>query len=288
MDPCSRLLSLNHTVEPWGDKDMRWAINYAIDRDEMVRDAYQGTTLPSKHFFPAYPPLNRYVELLEDAGLYEEYPLMTHDPQRARQIIQEQGWSMGSAGYYQRDGEQLSLDIQVHASFIEKQRIARVLVDQLQAIGINASMRRVDPDLWLENKERGYYEAVVDWDACGSIHEPWASMSRYHEDWIVPVGERVIGRNNHIRWRNEEYSALTDEIRDLPLGDPRVDALFVEAMGIWLEELPFIPITQAKKLVPFDTTYWTGWPTSRNNYVHPPSWWQSAHLIIHQLEPVEP
>ena len=57
------------------------------------------------------------------------------------------------------------------------------------------------------------------------------------------------------------------------LGDPRVEELFVEAMGIWFDELPVIPITQAKKIIPFNTTYWTGWPTA-DAYIHPPTWWQ--------------
>ena len=44
-----------------------------------------------------------------------------------------------------------------------------------------------------------------------------------------------------------------------------------------------IPLTQAKKLVPFDTTYWTGWPTAENTYIHPTTWWESALPIILNL-----
>ena len=40
-------------------------------------------------------------------------------------------------------------------------------------------------------------------------------------------------------------------------------------MEIWFDELPVIPITQAKKIIPFNTTYWTGWPTARQ--LHPPA-----------------
>ena len=54
---------------------------------------------------------------------------------------------MGSDGYYAKDGTQLTLDIATHEAFIEKQRIAQVLVEQLQAIGINASNRNERCDL---------------------------------------------------------------------------------------------------------------------------------------------
>jgi peptide/nickel transport system substrate-binding protein len=71
----------------------------------------------------------------------------------------------------------------------------------------------------------------------------------------------------------------------LPLGDSRIDDLFVDASAIWLDELPFIPLVQNKQLISFDTTYWQNWPTTNNAYVHPPSWWQSVHIIVHNLEP---
>ena len=31
---------------------MRWAVNYAINRDQVVKFAYEGTTVPSRHYFP--------------------------------------------------------------------------------------------------------------------------------------------------------------------------------------------------------------------------------------------
>ncbi len=287
LDPCTRLLSLNHTVEPWNDKDMRWAINFAIDREEIVTEAYHGTTIAARHFFPAYAALNHYIQLLEEQGFYEQYPLMEHDPARAQEIIESKGWSKNGDGVYQRDGETLSLEIQVNGAFVEKQRVGEVVVAQLQAVGIDARMSALDDNEWEENKSLGFYQAVIDWNACDAVNDPWASMSRYQEQWVQPIGEPMIAENNHIRWRNTAYSDLVDEMGVLPIGDARIDSLFVGAMQIWFEELPFIPLTQARKLIPFDTTYWTGWPTAENNYIHPPTWWQSTHMIIHHLQPAQ-
>jgi peptide/nickel transport system substrate-binding protein len=140
---------------------------------------------------------------------------------------------------------------------------------------------------WIYRKTTGQFDALIDWDACGSINEPWASLDRYHSRWVRPLGEPVTNYNNQVRWSNAEYSALVDQMAPLPLGDPQVDELFVQAMRIWAKELPFIPLVQEKQLISFDTTYWTNWPTASNNYVHPPSWWQSTHIIVHSLEPAE-
>jgi peptide/nickel transport system substrate-binding protein len=290
-DPCSRTFEFNHTVEPWNDPEMRWAINYAIDREEIVNIAYEDSTFASRHFFPAYPPLDRLVDLLEAEGLYEEFPLLEHNPDRAREIIESKGYTMNDGtGYYELNGVELGIDIATHEAFIEKQRIAQVIVEQLQRIGINATTRNEAGATWEENFNMGNFVSRMGWQTCGSVNEPWASMDTFNTNWFKPVGERTAGNQNGWRWSGaaaDEYSAIVDEIGTLPLGDPAIDAMFVEAMRLWMAELPVIPITQAKKIIPFDTTYWTGWPTAENNYMHPPTWWQSTHAIIHNLQPVQ-
>jgi peptide/nickel transport system substrate-binding protein len=276
---------LNLANEPWNDKEMRWALNYAIDRDQIVDIAYEGTTLKSKSFYPAYPPLDRYVQLAEDAGVYEQFPLWEVNPEKTMQIFESKGYTKNANGYYEKDGKELALDIATHEAFIEKQRIAAVLVEQFQKVGINASTRNEPDTTWNENRRMGNFDAQMNWEMCFSVNEPWGSMDLLNSRWLVPVGERAS--NNQPRWSGpaaEEYSKIVDEMGTLPLGDPRIDDLFVQAYTIYMDELPVIPITQAKKIIPFDTTYWEGWPTAENDYIHPPTWWQQFHVILQNLK----
>lgn len=286
-DPCSRTFYFNHTVEPWGDPEMRWAINYAIDRDQIVDIAYEGTTLKSRHFFPAYPPLDAMVDAAIEAGAWDLDQLWDYNPEKAKEIIESKGYVMNdSSGYYEKDGEELGMDISTHEAYIEKQRIAQVLVEQFQAVGINAVQRNEAGGTWNDNREEGNFEVQMNWEMCDSVNEPWASSDQINVKWLKPVGER--SERNEARWSGEKaeaYGAIVDEMGVLPLGDPKVEELFIEASKIFFEELPIIPITQAKKIIPFDTTYWKGWPTFENDYIHPPTWWQNTHIIIHNLEP---
>ncbi len=73
-DPCTRLLSFNTMLPPWNDRDMRWAVNFAVDKDEIVRIAYEGSTTKARIFFPPYKGLEDYVQLLDAEGVFEEYP----------------------------------------------------------------------------------------------------------------------------------------------------------------------------------------------------------------------
>ncbi len=282
-DPCERTLELNNTVKPWDDPDMRWALNYIIDRDQIIKIAYEGTSQPSKAFFPAYPPLNRYVDLMKDDPNFQN--ILTHDVAKAQQMIESKGYTKGSDGYYAKDGQQLALDIQTDEAYIEKQRIAQLLVEQLQKAGINATTRNIADATYWDNAAFGKFEAQMSWQTCGSINEPWASMDTLSNRWLKPVGERASG--DQWRWDNKEYSDYVAQIGTLPLGDPKIDDLYVKAMTIFYKELPVIPVAQAKKLIPFDTTYWTNWPTAKNNYLHPTTWWQSTVKILVNLKPAK-
>ena len=283
LDPCARQLSFQTDVEPWDNPDMRWAINHIVDRDEIIAIAYEGVTIPSRTLFVEYGSMFPFIDAIEDAGMGLS---STSNHMAAEELLTANGYTRGGDGLWQdADGHVLNLSIQVHEGFIEKRRITSVLVEQLRAFGVNASAAVIAGPTWDDNKRFGNYESTTDWDACGSINEPWASMDRYSARHYVPIGERSSGAN-HVRWsgmNNEAYSAIVEQIGALPLGDPQIIPLVLEAYQYIYEDLPFLPLNQATKLIPFNSTYWEGWPTTENNFNHPATWWQSTHQIISEL-----
>ncbi len=283
-DPCPRQLTLNHTVAPWDNRDMRHAISLIIDRNEVVEIAYEGTTIASRTAFVDYGGL---ADVLEAVPQIES----AADVAGGQALIEANGYTMNADGFYERDGEVLSLNIQASEDFIEKRRIANVIVEQLREAGIDAIASVVAGPTWNTNKSIGNFEGILDWDFCASVNEPWASLDQFNVRWLTPIGEETPGRTRNImRWSGEaadEYGAIVDELGSLPLDDPRAVELAIEAYNILYEEQVSIPITQAKKIVPFDTTYWEGWPTAENNYNHPATWWNSTHQILHNLTRAE-
>ena len=126
---------------------------------------------------------------------------------------------------------------------------------------------------------------------CGPI-DLWAKMDTFSTRHIPAEGEASSGfYANTQRWNDESaqaYSDIVAQMVDVEPGDPRLEELFLEAMEIWLAAKPVLPIAQAVKLVPFNQHYWTGWPTVDNAYIQPATWWPSNHVILQQLEPVQP
>ena len=289
VDPCARNFHFNHTQAPWDDPEMRMAINYAINRDQIIEINYEGTSTASRHWLPSFAAFNSYVDAAGDAGLYDDSPILEHDPDKAVEIIESKGWALNAdTGYYEKDGEEFTMTI---TSFDDGEfnGMASLIVEQLQAIGINA-IHDIQPiPEFIDNLTNAGFDTYV-FFICGPV-DLWAKMDAFSTRHLPAEGEPSAGfYANTQRWDTdaaEAYSEIVAQMRDLPPNDPGQEALFLEAMELWLSEVPALPISQAIKLVPFDETYWTGWPTIDSPYIQPATWWQSAHVIIHNLEPAQ-
>ena len=280
-DPCPRELALNTQNAPWDDPNMRKAVSIIIDRNRNVNIAYEGTTIPSRSMFVEYGAMDPIISAIVDAG-YGISP--DGDVAGGQALIEAAGYSMNGNGLYEKDGQVLSLNIQVPNDTAEYTRSNNDLVEQLRNAGIEATSQPLTGATINDNRALGNFDAAWTWDTCGSINEPWRSMNYLTTNQFADIGTRASFNNQ--RWNTEGAQAYTDivnQIGQLPLGDPQIVDLVVQAYKYIYDETPVIPLVQAEKLVPFDTTYWTNWPTAENNYNHPATWWESTHQILLNL-----
>lgn len=284
-DPCARQLEINTTVAPWTDANMRRAIAHIIDREQIVNIAYEGGTAASQTMFVQYGSMAPFVNAVVESG---NGLSSTANLAEAHRLIKAAGYAEGSDGYYTKNGETLSVDIHVNSASSEYTRTIDVVVEQLNRAGVKAKAVPVENGVfWGEVLPLGKYEMSYSWLSCGSVNEPWTSMNRYTNNAMAPIGERAPGFNNTGRWdtdATDAYTAIVNQMADMSPTDPAIPGMVAEAYQYLADEMPFIPLVQAAKILPFNTTYWTGWPTADNNYNHPAHWWNHTHQIIHNLE----
>jgi peptide/nickel transport system substrate-binding protein len=285
-DPCPRMFTVNHTVPPWDQKEMRWALSNAFNRQQIIDVVWEGTSVPAGFIFPDYPAMMPYINEIQDIIA----PVTEFNLDKSRELIEGQGYTLdeGSGFFVGPDGENLSIDV-VAPPFMEP--VATMVVQQLNDAHIDAVLRIIEWGIFREQTGRGQFEGATDWSGCGSVIEPWFGMNRYNKSWAQPIGESgteyVDNTNNAGRWVNDEYSALVDQMGTLPLGDPQVTELMKQAVTIWVDELPAIPLAQQPALIVFNTANWTGWPTSENNYIQPPSHWEHFLRVLTELQPAQ-
>ncbi|MEX1018856.1 MAG: ABC transporter substrate-binding protein [Litorilinea sp.] len=276
LDPCPRALMVQNDNPPWDQKEMRWALSYLIDRESLVNLAYEGTTLPSWGVWPFYDGLTPYFDAIAD--LLEEYPAGTYDPDAAAAILEEAGYSLNGDGYWANDEGVLSMQYVVNGDSAEDMRNAAVVSDQLEAGGIQVEVQPLTGGVQSDTVLRGQYDLAQNAFCPGYIYE---NLELFHSKFYVPLGEPAPWyERNSFRFQNEEYDSIVDQMAVLSPDDEANIDLYRQAMEIWLDELPVIPMVQAPALVPFNERYWTGWPSADNPWNMPVSWWATFNLVL--------
>ena len=276
LDPCPFSLTINTQNAPWDDPEMRWALNAAIDKEQFSQlFNTPGEPTPARSAYPEYPQL---TELLDaNQALFDEYPTLEHDVARSDEIFAGKGYAK-EGGVWTKDGKPLTLELNLFnpaALGPVWGDAAQLLNQQLKAAGIKVDLEPGDFNLVASNRAEGKFDAQS-WFECGSVTDPWSTLNRYTD---------APGNDNAGKWSNAEYDKIVAQMGELPPGDEQIGELFSQAMEIWLEELPSIPLVQRPTPIVMNQTYWKNWPTAENPYTDPAPWGMNFHQVITQLEP---
>lgn len=124
-----RGILFNFRNDYWKEnRDLIPAVCYAIDRQAIIDAVLLGQGIA------AYGPLQRNVYNNEEVEHYD------YDPDKAGEILEAAGCTMGSDGFYERDGETVGFVISVGAGDQVRLDIAQAAAQQLREAGIDCSV----------------------------------------------------------------------------------------------------------------------------------------------------
>ncbi len=199
-----RGILFNFWNEYWTEnRDIIPAVCYGINRQAILDAVVLG------HGIVAYGPLQRNIYNNEDVEHYD------YNPEKAKEILEAAGCTMGDDGFYYRNGEKMGFTISVGAGDQVRADIAQAAAQQLKEIGLDVSV-----DI----------PAVVD----------WAGQQAYLIGWGSPFDAddhtyKVFGTD-----KGANYNGYSNELVDRYLiearqsDDPQVRA---EAYDKFQEEL---------------------------------------------------
>jgi len=278
-DPCPRGLLFQNDHDPYGDPLVRKAISSLIDRDQIVALAYEGATVVADSIWPAYSGLQPYLDAASDTIANAA---ITYDPDKAEQFFTEAGFAKDADGYWAKDGERLAPVLLTNSDSSESMKVAQVIADQLDTGGVAAQLQPLSGATQSAAQLDGSWDLFAPQAFCpGTIYE---NMELFHSKFYVPLGEPAPWyERNSFRYSNPAYDEQVDQML-AALGANADEAtlvdIFTKAMDIWYEDLPVTPLTQAPALVPFNYTYWDGWPNEQNPWMMPVNWWATMNLLL--------
>jgi len=266
-------LGFNGLEAPWSDPEMRRAINYAIDRDQLIEIGWQNsgdwTHLP----LPDLPQMHKYFTWAED--LIEKHQVGVFDLDKSAEILRAKGYAR-TGEFWEKDGQELSMIVDIFSHF---QDFTPVLIAQLKKAGINATFRMTSD--FNSRLRQGVARSYLTGNF-SSMRDPYFVLRQYHSRFVHPTDQPG---DFPWRWSNATYDKIVDQMGQTPTDAPEMETLYRQAMDIWLSELPSIPIVQWPHRIPHNETYWTNWPTEENPYINSAYWSRTWLLVLLNLEP---
>ncbi|MFC0431311.1 ABC transporter substrate-binding protein [Kutzneria buriramensis] len=123
-----RAVSLPTSNPVTGDRAVRLAMNFAVDRKDLI-----GTALGGKGT-PAYTPMPDSLPEFVDPGA--TYRL---DRQAAGRILDQAGWLAGADGIRSRGGVRAAFTVSYPAGDMERRAVAQAFAKQLRGVGIDVT-----------------------------------------------------------------------------------------------------------------------------------------------------
>jgi peptide/nickel transport system substrate-binding protein len=272
-------LWLNHEKPPYGDKDVRWAMSYFIDRKAVVDVGWSGASSTWPLPMPSYPKLKPYVEASK--ALLEKYDTLEFNPKKGEELLTKKGWKKDSKNMWLDDKGQ-PVKMEIMGSGAAGSALGPVVTELLRRQGIDAAFS-LPPDFSARFNAGDYTGAISGHG--GGVRDPYATLRLYQSATLAVPGSHQV---NFSRWKNPAYDKIVDEIAWTDMADTeKLKSLFVKAMEIWLPELPDVQLSEFHHRVPMNGTYWKNWPTQENPYVNPAFWLLTFAITLWNVDPAQ-
>lgn len=187
-----QMLALNNTAAPFDNPEVRQAVSYAVDSDEIIDTACYGYGV--KLGTAMIPGLKDYF----DDSLTDTYDV---DDDKAKELLADAGYADG-----------FTFTVKVPSVYQVHLDTAQIIVNELAKVGITMNIEQVDWATWLENvyTNRDYEATIISVD--GSIASPTSFLSRYVSD----------AGNNFVNYSSADFDAAYESAASALSQDDRI------------------------------------------------------------------
>lgn len=225
------------------DVRVRQAVAYAINRQEIIdnvlfgRTTVMNTIVPKDH--PSYPG--------DDA--LEPY---AYNPDRAKQLLDEAGWTAGSDGTLSKDGRSFNISFYTTQGNATRQAVAEIIQQNLKQVGINVELQFVPAtEVFFLDTEEG----ILTGRRFDLGMYAWVSgVDPFYDGYTcagVPTPENNWSGQNYSGYCNPEYDAAQRTAR-AELDPEKRAELDAPVMTILNRDLPTFPLYQRVNVVAFN------------------------------------
>jgi len=208
------------------DKRVRQALIYAINREEMVQQLFQGKQPVSHSFLPE-----------KHYGYNKNIKKYGFDPARARALLAEAGYTAGADGVLAKGGQRLSFTFLTTAGNRTRESVQQILQAQWKAVGVEVRISNQPARAYFGDTlpSRKFDLAMYAW-----VKSPTSDCESELTSDNIP-GPNKPGGQNYPGYKNPEVDRLCHATVEELDAAKRVQ-MFIRTQEIWVEDIPSIPL----------------------------------------------
>ncbi|MEH7347590.1 ABC transporter substrate-binding protein [Gottfriedia acidiceleris] len=215
-------LEMNLDNELLKDKNVRTALNMAINKDAIIKAALNGEGTA------AYGPLSSSI-FGYDSNV-KEYGIK-YNKDEAIKLLESSGWSKNSQGIMEKNGKKLEFDLSVYST---QSQAAQIVQAMLKDIGVNINIKQMETATLIQKASKGEFDLSF---LSYSYSDPDILYMLFHSS--------QIGGLNHIRVKNPELDALLEKGRTTTNAEERKQ-IYADAQKLIVENAYWVPIYSPK------------------------------------------
>jgi peptide/nickel transport system substrate-binding protein len=245
-----RMIVFNTQKEPFKDMKVRQAVNYGINREDIVKYVLDGVGEPARGLFPP-------IAFWANKDI-EGYP---YNIEKAKQLLAEAGWKdTDGDGILERDGIKFNIVLVTYPERAELPPTAEVIQGQLKKLGIVVELKVLQTDAANELRNNGEFDMCLVGRGLLFVPDPDDNMMQdYHSDYTLEKGWGAYGYKNErvdellekgrVTFDTGERKKIYDEIQEILVDEAPVAYLNyyvnVDAMKSNVHNYNMHPIEQS-------------------------------------------
>jgi peptide/nickel transport system substrate-binding protein len=194
----------NLAKPPVNDVQVREAVAYALDR-QAIADATIGRAIPGSRVLNC-----GWLIVISDLCDNSHFADLTHQPARAKAILEQAGWTEGRDGVLTKDGKKLTLEWSTTScgkGCEDRITSEQLAAQQLHATGIEVTVRNAGPgDLFTNRLPQGDF-TIANYAQLAVGLDP-AGMDALYASGQIPSAANDYSGGNLSFWNNPAIDAL--------------------------------------------------------------------------------
>ncbi|MBS1793995.1 MAG: ABC transporter substrate-binding protein [Acidobacteria bacterium] len=213
-------IGFNTQVSPFNNVKVRQAIAYAIDRDNIVQNLFNGQAKIAYSILP------------EDSWAYSAGTKYNYDPAKAQQLLQEAGYKGEVVKFKYASGNQAV------------NQYAQLIQNSLKKIGFNIELETLETLSLTESLKSGQFQMSTGiW--IGGNQDPI-----FYRDLFASTDfpEKKLNGRNRARYSNPEFDKVIDEAVKT-VDKAKAKELYAKAQEIISNDVPLLPLWYPTSMV---------------------------------------